>query len=224
LEQKAEVRRERTSDDIRVEPDDVIETLGTEDPRLKVIAEELANRVGRRIVELLYPKALTTAQISTALGESIQTVAYHVDRLVKAEVVKVAGYEKSQKGKAMRKYELRKPAILLVVQPANQDRKETLKSLKRIALRRFYERVLCSIAAFAISWVGSWLMIQLFVQGGIPYDIPLPPKRIPLPRMVPSVGIDPLELASLVIGIVVGLTIWYALSRRLVPLSKSHRE
>lgn len=46
-----------------------------------MIAEELANPLGKRILQLLSSEALNTAQISTMLNESIQTIAYHIERM-----------------------------------------------------------------------------------------------------------------------------------------------
>ncbi|MEM2905497.1 MAG: winged helix-turn-helix domain-containing protein [Candidatus Bathyarchaeia archaeon] len=201
--------------------------MGTHDPRLKIAAEELSNRLGSEIVELLCSNTLTAAEISAALGRSIQTITYHLHRLMEAGIVRIAGYEKSQRGKNMRKYELRKPAILFIIDPANEDKRRSLRWLKRIALKRFYERILCSVLVFAVSWLVSYLAIQLMIQGRVLDESYIPPTiRIPPSWVGPSVTIS-LGLSvtvSFILGIIVSSITFCILSRRLMSLNTAHRE
>ena len=59
------------SDRMRLAPEDFMETADIIDPKFKIIAEELSNPLGKKIIQLLSIQQSTTNQIATTLSESI---------------------------------------------------------------------------------------------------------------------------------------------------------
>lgn len=98
---------------LSIEPDDAIQTFFSDDSRLKLIGEELANDTGRVILQKLHGSPLTISELAKVLNISVQLVAYHIERMEKAGLVEVKESLLSQKGKEMKKYQLAKMAILL---------------------------------------------------------------------------------------------------------------
>jgi DNA-binding transcriptional ArsR family regulator len=201
---------------MRVAPKDFMETVDIFDPKLKIIAEELANPLGKKVIKLLSINERTLKQISTDLDVSLQAAAYHVNRLLKAKLVKINAHERSVKGKIMKKYALHKPSVLLILESSQQDKKTFLKRLEREALKRLVERILFSLTVF----IGFYFIGHLIIQGGIHQGIVQPP---PSDRDFSfTLSENPLfVIVPLVFGIISSLITWKILTRRLVSVNMS---
>lgn len=212
-------------DDFRVAPDDMIETIGLFDPRAKIISEELANPLGKKIIQVLSSSELTTGEISKKLNASIQCVAYHVRRLLEAGIIRIVRYELGPRGKDMKRYALRKPSILLIVDPPPEDEAEFLKTLKKIALKRFFERALFSVFTFITSSLTTYWLLQSIIKGNAKLQEILDPDALinPLLPTEPTVTASPVVfeylVASFMIGLIASFIAWYMLSRKLFSIN-----
>jgi len=205
--------------ELKVTPEDVLMIVGTNDQRLKVVAEEFASPLGVRIIHLLSLEPLTVMQISKTLGESIQTVSHHIKRMMEAEIIKVDGYEASQRGKTVKKYALNKLAFLLVVDYSDEERKELLKVLKRIAVKRLHRRILYTLSTFISFWLLSFMAFYLVTSpiiGGQYF-------YVSIPGLEPGafVWAEPFVIFPLVLGAFAGVITWFILSRKIVRLQKT---
>lgn len=200
--------------DLRVESKEKVETVNVEEPRFKVLAEELSNNVGKKILQLLLSRALTIAQTAEALNESIQMVKYHIDRMLDAEIIQVVSYEKSSKGKGMRKYGMRKTRILFVIKPMDKITKEDLRPVRRTALKRFGQRVISAVVAFGTFYLGGDLIVQQIIQNN-------PDNSLPGRDLV--IG-NSLMILPYLLGITAGLTMYYVFFWKLLSMNKGLQE
>ncbi|MEJ2271057.1 MAG: hypothetical protein P8X91_00905, partial [Candidatus Bathyarchaeota archaeon] len=64
----------RSVADLRVAPDDIVRTIGLLEPEAKILSEELANSLGKKIIQILASTELTTRELAKKLNISIQSV------------------------------------------------------------------------------------------------------------------------------------------------------
>ncbi len=206
-------------DNLRVAPEDIVKTIGLFDAEAKILTEEMSNSMGRQIIQTLSSEELTTAELAKKLNVSIQNAAYHMKRLSEAGIAGVVNREISSRGKITKRYALIKPSFLLVVDTQVEDKKEYLDRLRRIALRRFFERVILS----AIGFVSSSLLVYWLIRTVVGMNSS--------PTVLPSNGSilfsrplgNPMSfqfiLLSLSIGLISGIIVWYLRSRRMISIT-----
>jgi DNA-binding transcriptional ArsR family regulator len=205
--------------DLRVAPDDIVKTIGLLEPEARILSEELANSVGRKIIQILASAELTTGELAKKLNISIQSTAYHIKRLSEAGIVSVANREISSRGKVTKRYALKRASFLLVVDPQTEDKKRYLDKLKKIALRKFFERVLLSAIGFVSFSLFSYWLFQLLSKGNVALQVSDNTMwaRPVLPDVNP-INIQ-IFLFSFAIGTLASLTIWYLLAKKLIRVT-----
>lgn len=211
------------NENLQVAPDDVVKAIGLLDPEAKILSEELSNSVGKQIIQMLASTELTTSELAKKLNTSIQSVAYHIKKLLDAGIVSVASREISSRGKITKRYSLKRAAFLLVVEPQTENRKQYLDKLKKIALRKFFERLLLSAMGFVSFSLFSYWLFQLLTKGNPALQVldHTMWTRPVLPDVNP-INIQIL-LFSFTIGTLASLAIWYLCTKKLIHVTPAFK-
>ncbi|MDE1728333.1 winged helix-turn-helix domain-containing protein [Candidatus Nitrosotalea okcheonensis] len=135
-------------DDFLVKAQEHIEVISTEDERIKIIGEELANDTGRAIFGKISQGVLSTNDLAKSLNISLPLVNWHITRLLGVGLIKVEKTELSSKNKKMKYYGPVKTAFVIVppTNPAENNVSRTKKEAIFMQLRHY----LASILAFVI--------------------------------------------------------------------------
>lgn len=125
------------STDTSLKPEELLEVMSTEDERIKIIGEELANDIGRAIFTKITAETLSASDLSKSLGVSLPLVNWHVNRLIKVGLVKVERVGQSSKNKEMKYYGPAKSGIVIISAKHSETSKlfEILRSLNRLSDR-----------------------------------------------------------------------------------------
>src|SRR5438552_12689513 len=134
--------------DLSVKAEEYIEVISTEDERIKIIGEELANDTGRAIFGKISQGVASTNDLAKALNISLPLVNWHINRLLGVGLIKVEKVEMSSKNKKMKYYGPVKTA-LVIVPPENPSENNVSKSKKETVLLQL-RHYLASIAAFVV--------------------------------------------------------------------------
>lgn len=134
--------------DFLVKAQEHIEVISTEDERIKIIGEELANDTGRAIFGKISQGVSSTNDLAKSLNISLPLVNWHINRLLGVGLIKVEKIELSSKNKQMKYYGPVKTAFV-IVPPANSTENNVSKS-KKEAIFLQLRHYLASIAAFVV--------------------------------------------------------------------------
>lgn len=134
--------------DLSVKAEEYIEVISTEDERIKIIGEELANDTGRAIFGKISQGIASTNDLAKALNISLPLVNWHINRLLSVGLIKVEKVEMSSKNKQMKYYGPVKIA-LVIVPPENATENNVSKSKKETVLLQL-RHYLAGIAAFIV--------------------------------------------------------------------------
>jgi DNA-binding transcriptional ArsR family regulator len=134
--------------DFFVQAQEHIEVISTEDERIKIIGEELANDTGRAIFGKISQGVLSTNDLAKSLNISLPLVNWHITRLLGVGLIKVEKIELSSKNKKMKYYGPVKTAFV-IVPPTNPTENHVSKT-KKEAIFLQLRHYLASIVAFAI--------------------------------------------------------------------------
>jgi DNA-binding CsgD family transcriptional regulator len=147
--------------DFFVKAQEHIEVISTEDERIKIIGEELANDTGRAIFCQISQGVSSTNEIAKSLNISLPLVNWHINRLLGVGLIKVEKIELSSKNKQMKYYGPVKTAFVIV--PPEHPTENNVSKSKKEAIFLQLRHYLASVAAFVI--VGP--MIYLVEQNQI---------------------------------------------------------
>ncbi|MDE1811783.1 MAG: winged helix-turn-helix transcriptional regulator [Thaumarchaeota archaeon] len=139
---------ENDDSDFLIKAQEHIEVISTEDERIKIIGEELANDTGRAIFGKISQGVLSTNDLAKSLNISLPLVNWHINRLLGVGLIKVEKIELSSKNKKMKYYGPVKTAFV-IVPPANPTENHVSKT-KKEAIFLQLRNYLASIAAFVI--------------------------------------------------------------------------
>lgn len=134
--------------DFLVKAEEHIEVISTEDQRIKIIGEELANDTGRAIFGKISQGILSTNDIAKSLNVSLPLVNWHINRLLEVGLIKVEKIELSSKNKQMKYYGPVKTAFVIV--PPTSPTENHVSKSKKDAIFVQLRHYLASIAAFVI--------------------------------------------------------------------------
>ncbi len=152
--------------DFLVKAQEHIEVISTEDERIKIIGEELANDTGRAIFGKISQGVSSTNDLAKSLNISLPLVNWHINRLLGVGLIKIEKIELSSKNKQMKYYGPVKTAFV-IVPPTNPTENNVSKS-KKEAIFLQLRHYLASIAAFVV--VGP--VIYFIEQNQIANQIP----------------------------------------------------
>ena len=106
---------EKNSDsDLSIKAEEYLEIISTEDERIKIIGEELANDTGRAIFGKISLGIASPNDLAKALNISLPLINWHINRLLSVGLVKVEKIELSSKNKQMKYYGPVKTALVII--------------------------------------------------------------------------------------------------------------
>ena len=100
--------------DLSVKAEEYLEIISTEDGRIKIIGEELANDTGRAIFGKISQGVASSNDLAKALNISLPLINWHINRLLSVGLVKVEKIELSSKNKQMKYYGPVKTALVII--------------------------------------------------------------------------------------------------------------
>jgi len=169
-------RKDQETDDLAIKAEEYLEIISTEDERIKIIGEELANDTGRAIFGKISQGIASPNDLAKALNISLPLINWHINRLLSVGLVKVEKTELSSKNKQMKYYGPVKTA-LVIIPPENssgntisQPRKETVL----LKLRQY----MASFAAFVVGASGIYFAEKNQSPEIIPYAPQMAAKEI----------------------------------------------
>ena len=144
--------------DFLVKAQEHIEVISTEDERIKIIGEELANDTGRAIFGKISQGVSSTNDLAKSLDISLPLVNWHITRLLGVGLIKIEKIELSSKNKQMKYYGPVKTAFVIV--PPGTSSESKVPQSKKDAIFLQLRHYLASIAAFVITGSTIYLMEQ----------------------------------------------------------------
>lgn len=135
--------------DFLVKAQEHIEVISTEDERIKIIGEELANDTGRAIFGKISQGVASTNDLAKSLNISLPLVNWHINRLLGVGLIKIEKIELSSKNKQMKYYGPVKTAFVIV--PPGIHSENNVSKSKKDAIILQLRHYLASIAAFVVT-------------------------------------------------------------------------
>lgn len=134
---------------LSVHAEEYIEIISTEDERIKIIGEELANDTGRSIYGKISQGISTSNDLAKALNVSLPLITWHINRLLSVGMIKIEKIEMSSKNKQMKYYGPVKTA-LVIIPPENPNDGGSASKKETVLMKlRHY------MASFAAAIVGA---------------------------------------------------------------------
>ena len=128
-----------------------IEIHGIDEQDTDTVFETLSSAMARNLLVAINDEPGTPSELADRLDSSIQTISYHLEALLEAELIRVADTRYSEKGREMKIYAPGENPVVLVV--GTEERTQGIRSL----LKRF----LGAIGALALLSI----IIQIYVEG-----------------------------------------------------------
>lgn len=136
--------------DLSVKAEEYLEIISTEDERIKIIGEELANDTGRAIFGKISQGIASSNDLAKILNISLPLINWHINRLLSVGLVKVEKIELSSKNKQMKYYGPVKTALVIIPpeEPVNNGNNSNPRRASVLLKLRQY---MASFIALAIS-------------------------------------------------------------------------
>lgn len=127
------------------------EIIDINDERAKELAQILMNDKAIAILQLISEKPLSISEISRELNLPISTVSYHIDKMMRVGLVKVAGTKYGRRLQEVKLYEASdSPILLLPKRSAAKIRKRGLIA-ERLHVISLSLAFLASLIAYGVS-------------------------------------------------------------------------
>ena len=172
--------KNQETDDLTVKAEEYLEIISTEDERIKIIGEELANDTGRAIFGKISRGIASPNDLAKALSISLPLINWHINRLLSVGLVKVEKIELSSKNKQMKYYGPVKTA-LVIIPPENLSDNGISQAKKQTVLLKL-RQYLASFAAFAVGVSG----IYFAEKSQAPSEIQVSPTQMAAKNMAPA--------------------------------------
>ena len=147
-------KKDQETGDLAVKAEEYLEIISTEDERIKIIGEELANDTGRAIFGKISQGIVSPNDLAKALNISLPLINWHINRLLSVGLVKVEKIELSSKNKQMKYYGPVKTA-LVIIPPENSTNNGTMQTKKESVLIKL-RQYMASFAAFVVGASGIY--------------------------------------------------------------------
>lgn len=141
--------------DLSVKPEEYIEVISTDDERIKIIGEELANDTGRAIFGKISQGITSSNELAKTLEISLPLVNWHINRLLSVGLIKVDKVEMSQKNKQMKYYGPVKTALVII--PPDSPSDNTVPISKKDTVLMKLRHYMTSVSAFVIGTSGIYM-------------------------------------------------------------------
>ena len=180
------------SEDLSVKAEEYLEVITTEDERIKIIGEELANDTGRAIFGKISQGVASPNELAKALNISLPLINWHINRLLSVGLVKVEKVELSSKNKEMKFYGPVKTALVIIPpEMPNGSSANTKKESVLIKLRQYMASIIALVASIPTIYA-----IQK-AQNNVVETVSAPPAGVPETMMKST---EPLRSAAPQIG------------------------
>ena len=143
-------KEDQKTDNVAIKAEEYLEIISTEDERIKIIGEELANDTGRAIFGKISQGIASPNDLAKALNISLPLINWHINRLLSVGLVKVEKIELSSKNKQMKYYGPVKTA-LVIIPPENSSGNNMSQPKKETVLLKLRQY----LASFAVFVVGA---------------------------------------------------------------------
>lgn len=140
--------------DLSVTPEEYIEVISTDDERIKIIGEELANDTGRAIFGKISQGVTSSNELAKTLEISLPLVNWHINRLLSVGLIKIDKVEMSQKNKQMKYYGPVKTALVII--PPDNPSDNTIPVSKKDTVLMKLRNYMASVSAFVIGASGLY--------------------------------------------------------------------
>jgi len=207
--------------DLSIRAEEYIEVISTEDERIKIIGEELANDTGRAIFGKISQGISSSNDLAKALNVSLPLITWHINRLLSVGLIKIEKIEMSSKNKQMKYYGPVKTA-LVIIPPENPNDGGSVSKKETVLMKlRHY---MASLAAAIVGATAIYMVEES--QTGQPPSTNVPPEATPqmassihaaikaAPLAAPSVPSTPPMFSSdqmfILISLVSGVAIFFA--------------
>lgn len=221
--------------DLAVHAEEYIEIIGTEDERIKIIGEELANDTGRAIFGKISQGITSSNELAKYLNISLPLVTWHVNRLLSVGLIKVEKTEMSSKNKQMKYYGPVKTALVII--PPESPSGNGIPTKKETVLMRL-RHYMASIAAGIMGTTGIYLVEETQNQQYYPQIVPVSPQtttpihaavkalvEAPTPSPEPSVLTgEPMMLFAVLGGIAIFAAVFFGIGFGLKSKNKKLRQ
>jgi DNA-binding transcriptional ArsR family regulator len=141
--------------DLSATPEEYIEVISTDDERIKIIGEELANDTGRAIFGKISQGVTSSNELAKALEISLPLVNWHINRLLSVALIKVEKVEMSQKNKQVKYYGPVKTALVII--PPDNPSDNTVQISKKDTVLMKLRHYMASVSAFVIGASGIYM-------------------------------------------------------------------
>ncbi|MGI0011602.1 MAG: winged helix-turn-helix transcriptional regulator [Nitrosopumilaceae archaeon] len=167
--------------DLSVKAEEYLEIISTEDERIKIIGEELANDTGRAIFGKISQGIVSPNDLAKALNISLPLINWHINRLLSVGLVKVEKIELSSKNKQMKYYGPVKTALVIIPpeEPVNNGNNSNPRRESVLLKLRQY---MASFVALAVSAPIIYTM-QKSMNSDTNPDV-IPPETADGPQMM----------------------------------------
>ncbi|MGQ9718426.1 MAG: ArsR family transcriptional regulator [Nitrososphaerales archaeon] len=136
-------------------PDDVLEVITTDDLRLKLIGEVLANDTSRGVLNAVLKGFDTASDISKMLDLPLPLVLHHLERLVDSGLLTVKEIDHSLKGRDMKRYSASKMAFLIIPSDVLEDKKGDHLQIEKIGHADVLQ---ANLILFGGAYCGNWII------------------------------------------------------------------
>jgi len=143
--------------DLSLNAEEYIEIISTEDERIKIIGEELANDTGRAIFGQISQGISSSNDLAKKLKVSLPLVTWHINRLLSVGLIKIEKIEMSSKNKQMKYYGPVKTALVII--PPEGPNNGAYNSKKETLLMKL-RHYMASFAAAILGTTGIYLAEQ----------------------------------------------------------------
>jgi DNA-binding transcriptional ArsR family regulator len=159
------------NDDSTVRLEEHIEVISTDDARIKIIGEELANETGRAIFTKICQASTSPIELAKSLGISLPLVNWHLNRMMGIGLIRIDKIGMSSKNKGMKYYAPTK-TVLVIIPP-----RDRFDSVRLGHVEKLIDRVtkhMTAIVCFVIGTAAFFLIGTMLTanSGGIQLSDP----------------------------------------------------
>ncbi len=159
--------------DLSVKAEEYLEIISTEDERIKIIGEELANDTGRAIFGKISQGIASPNDLAKALNISLPLINWHINRLLSVGLVKVEKIELSSKNKQMKYYGPVKTALVIIPpeEPVvNGTNSQPLRESVLLKLRQYMASFVALVASVPVIYTIQKSMNSATNQDVVPSE------------------------------------------------------
>lgn len=149
--------------------DDVLHVISTDDEKAKMVAMELANDNGRRIIDAFFIEPQSASDLAKKLDLPMPTVMFHIERLIEIGIIDIVETKLSRKFKDIKYYGPKKTAILIV--PSQKE--ETVRSLSHSLKTSYVPPVTALMVMFLVVILGLGFSAPGIFQSFQSQDTPM---------------------------------------------------